>query len=632
MSNISKQLILKYLLQYLKNKSISYKKCGKIAMVKCPFCNREPFSATILPNTNIIKCLPCEKTYNLLDIVKELEFKETEKTEDELVQFVKELLKLDIVTKQDEKNIDEHLDFYVKNGFDLVPIVKGKKIPCEKDWTNKSHKDKTEWVRWINDGLNLGIKTGRKSNILILDIDQKPVPEELKKLLGDTLVQESTKGFHYFYKYDEKIPKTRIDEVKMDVESEGGQVVIFPSSIKGIQRKILELKKPIDLPPDLKKFILKKVTVPVKTNSEKIREDIETESFTLGVEAEGKRNSSLIKLGGIIRKFLNITQTENILNVINNHVFKNPLPPREVSAMSRELDKYITIDNQELIHDILKYLREVEESSKNDIELTILGKFTSGEQKKILNKSLLYLEKEHKVLKKGKYYHLIKEMDWKESLIDIGIPIDFKMPYFHNYANFNWGDMILIASRTKFGKTHLAVNIIERIAKQNKIPYYLCSEGGGRFAKIALKLGLKEGQFKWDWVTDPMKIKIPKKELGKHPVVIYDWLLPNSYAETDKIFKNLQDKINERQGILIIFMQLKEDTKYFAENLVRQFPSFACKYLYVNEEDGTYTEFKVTDVRDSKINKKFFSIPCKYDWDTKEVKTIEEIKGEKPLE
>lgn len=629
MSNISKQLILKYLLQYLKTKSIPYKKCGKITMVKCSFCHKEPFTATVLPNTNIIKCLPCEKTYNLLDIVKETQFKEIEKTEDELIQYVKKLLNLNIVTKQDEKNIDEHLDFYVKNGFDLVPIVRGKKIPCEKEWTNKSHKDKSEWVRWINDGLNLGIKTGRKSNILILDIDQKPIPETLKKLLGDTFVQESTNGFHYFYKFDEEIPKTRIDEEEIDVESEGGQVVIFPSIIKGIQRKIIELKKPIDLPPDLKKFILKKITVPVKTRSEKIREDIETESFNLGVDAEGKRNSSLIKLGGIIRKFLNITQTENMLNIINNHIFKNPLPPREISAMSRELDKYITIDNQELAHEILKYLKDVESSSKNDIELAILGKFSSGEQKKIINSTLHYLQKENKIVRRGKYYKAIQSMEWNDTILDAGEPIKFNVPYLNDVAFFQYEDLLIIGSQNKYGKTTLAMNIIKRLVDQKIKPYYIYNETGARFAKTALKLGMKDGDFNHVFVSDPDEVIFEPNS-----VIIFDWVKPTDFARTDNVFAKLVEKAKKTCSFLICFVQLKKDDSYFAPNMIGQYPAILCRYLYEKEDEGTYTKFQVDAMRDPKImnGKKTFQIPCIYDWNTKEVKTIEEVKGEEPVE
>jgi len=626
MTNISKQIILKYLLPYLKAKDIPYRKCGKVTMVKCPFCGKEPFTANILPNTNIVKCLPCEKTYNLLGIVKEVEFKDKDSTEEDLIQHVKELLNIDVTTAKDEKEIRRHLNFYEQQGFDLVPIVKGKKIPCEAGWTNKSHKDKSEWIRWLNDGLNIGIKTGSKSNILILDIDQKPVPEELKKLLENTLVQESTNGFHYFYKYDEEIPKTRIDEFKIDVESEGGQVVIYPSIIQGIQRKILELKPIISLPPELKKLIKEKITVARKTDSEQIREDIETEAFNMGIGVQGKRNSSLIKLGGIIRKHLNAKNTEAMLHIINNHIFKTPLPFREVTAMATELDKYIKMDNQELAHEILKYLKEVESSTKNDIELAVVGGFTSGEKKKIVNSTLNYLQRENKIIRKGKYYKALKSMEWKDNILDAGEPVKFNVPYLHDIAFFQYEDLVVIGSQNKYGKTILCMNIIKRLVEQGLKPYYIYNETGARFAKTALKLGMKDGDFNHVFVTDPEEVIFEHNSL-----VIFDWVKPTDFARTDNVFAKLIEKAKKTHSFLICFVQLKKDNSFFAQNMIGQFPALLCRYLYEKEDDGTYTKFQIDAMRDPKIlnGKKTFEIPCMYDWNTKEVKTIEEIKGEK---
>jgi len=633
MSDLSKEVILSHILDYLKLKNIPYKKCGIVTMLKCPYCNAEPFTANIIPNTNTIKCLPCNKTYNIIDISRDFDYDEKnfDGDIDVVLQDLKEMLKIDVVTKKDEIDTETHLDFYVKQGFDLVPIVKGKKIPAEKDWTNKSHKGKGEWIHWINNGLNLGVKTGKKSNILILDIDQKPIPELLKKLLGNTLSQESTKGFHYFYKFDEEIPKTRIDEYKLDIEAEGGQVVIYPSTIGGIQRKMGELIPIIALPPELKKFLKSKVTVARKTNSEQIREDIVTESFNLGLELEGSRNSSLVKLGGIIRKELNQKQTEHVLYTINRHIFKRPLPPKEVRAMANELEKYSIFDEQELAHKIIKYLREIDSfSSKNDIELAVTGGFTSGEAKQRINKTLSYLIKEHKIIQKGKSYKLIKSMEWQDTLINTGVPLDFKVPYFHNIAHLNKEDLIIIGSQNKYGKSTVAMNIVKRIVDQKIKPYYAYNESGGRFSKTALKLGMKDGDFHHVFISDPEEII-----LEDNSITIFDWVKPSDFSQTATLFNSLVEKVKKSKGFLICFVQLKnqKDQKngFFAQNMIGQFPALLCRYLYVDENDGTHTKFQIDAVRDPKLlnGKKTFDIPCQYNFNTREVKTIEEIEEEK---
>jgi len=627
--SIAKKVVLKYLKSYLKISKFPHKKCGQIVMLKCPFCKKEPFTANILPNTDTIKCVPCKKNYNIIDIVKETVFKDKETSEEEIIHYIKTKLNIDVVTETDEKEIIRHLDFYQKQGFDLVPIVKGKKIPAEKDWTNKYHKEKEEWLRWLDEGLNIGIKTGKKSNILILDIDQKPVPQKLKKLLGDTLTQESTKGYHYFYKFDEEIPKTRIDEFKLDIESEGGQVVIYPSSINGIQRKMGDLKEIKPLPVELKKFLKDKITVNRKTASEEIREDIKTETFNMGVKAQGKRNSSLIKLGGIIRKHLNANNTEKMLHIVNNHILANPLPYKEIRAMANELDKYIQIDNQELAHEILKYLKEVESSTKNDIELAVLGGFTSGEKKKIVNSTLNYLQRENKIIRKGQYYKALQSMEWKDTILDAGEPIKFQIPYLNDTAYFQYEDLIIIGSQNKYGKTTLCMNIIKRLVEQNIKPYYIYNETGARFAKTALKLGMKDGDFNHVFVSDP-----EEAIFEKNSIILFDWVKPTDFARTDNVFAKLIEKAKKTHSFLICFVQLKKDNTFFAQNMIGQFPALLCRYLYEKDDDGTYTKFQIDAVRDPKIlnGKKTFVVPCMYQWNTKEVKTIEEIKKEQPDE
>ena len=621
-----RQIILSHLVDYLKLKKdiIQMKKSGKIVMLNCPFCGKEPMSANIIPNTSLINCFACKKKYNLLDIAKLVEKPFPDKEEEQL-QYLKDLLKIDVTTKKDETEIGKLLDFYVESGFDLVPIVKNNKRPIEKDWTNKEHKDKDEWERWIATGLNIGVKTGIKSRKTIIDIDQKPIPEEIKKIMGNTLVQESNNGFHLVYEYDEDLPKTRIDELKIDVENEGGQVVIAPSVIDGYKRKFVNLVSPIKMPKELKDLLLSKITVPRKTISQSVIEDIEQEIYRKPLITEGEgRNDLLIRLGGILRKELNLLQTEYTINILNKMICDPPLEPKEIRGMMGSLDKYVKFDEQEMAHKILQYLKDAEEATKKDIELVITGYFAKGEVKKRIDKTLVYLLKEGFILKRGRNYHSIKKAEWKESLIETGIPIDFKMPYFHDVANFNWGDLVLIGSNNKKGKTHISMNIVKQLVEQGKKVYYISLETGSRFAKIALQLGLKEGDFYWDFVADPTKI-----ELEPNAITIIDWLLVIDKAKTDLIFKHFVEQLYKTNGFLIIFMQLKQDNNWFAPNMAEQFPALACKYIYDDDEKGEYGKFKIPTIREPKIKIKSYEIPCHYNWQTKELRRIDELKKEK---
>ena len=617
-----KNLILSKTKEYLVFQNIKTSKVGKMILFPCPFCGAE--NANSIPNSISLNCLTCGKKFTLIDMVRTIERKDY--SDDDCIEYLKELLKIEgVPTKKEENKTKELLDFYEKRRFDLVPVAKGEKYPIEKAWTSKTHKNKEEWEQWLFNSLNLGVKCGAISNITVIDIDTKQIPEELKNLLGNTLIQQTPHGWQYYYKFEEELPKTRIDEYKIDLETTGGQVVIEPSFTDNKPRNFLELKEPIKMPEELKKFLLEKVTVPRKTNSEIIKEDIQTEDFKLELFPEGTRNSSLIKLGGIFRKNLNIKQTEFVLQVLNSHNIRSG-DYREIQAMVGQLDKYIVFDEQELAHEILKHIKEVSEITKSDLELSIAGEWTKGEAKKRFNKALQHLIKEEKIIQKGKKIEAIEELNWSRTLLDVGVPIDFKMPYLNDYAYFNWTDVIVIASKTKYGKTTLAMNIIKRLIAQKLDPWYIYSETGGRFANTLLNLGIREDQFSHAELFNSKKLRFPKSM--KNPIIVYDWFRPTDFAKTDALFAEIVEKVKKVNGFLIVFMQLKDNNDYFAKNLMAQYPTLVCKYLYENENDGIYTKFHITENRDSKIQAKQIEIPCIYDWKSKEVKLVEELSEE----
>ena len=614
-----KEIILKHTYEYLIKKGVKGKKSKGSIIFTCPLCKNEPQSASVFKSHSFGHCWHCNKTITLFDLVKIYDGIDNE---EEALQHVKEMLDVKVLTQKDENLMETYLDFFEQQGFDLVPIANNNKIPVEKDWTNKHHKDKDEWKGWIASSLNIGVKTGEISDITILDIDQKPIPEEIKKLMGNTLMQESSKGYHLFYKYVPELPKTRIDDLKIDIENNGGQVVIYPSTIDGVQRKIEKLTEIQVMPKELLKFIQSKVTVPRKTDSERVVEDIKNEDFNFGAIKQGNRNDSLVRLGGIFRKELNLNQTSFVLRVLNNHMCEDPLSNKELTAMINSLDRYAEFDEKELSHKVLEYLKDIEEANRTEIAMAVAGT-NRGEDKKRIDKVLSYLSKEGLVLKKGRSYILRKKVEWQEALIDIGTPISFKMPYFSDVMHFHLGDLILIGATVATGKTHIAINIIKQLVDQGIKPYYLSLEGGSRWAKIALQLGLKEGDFWHHETSDPYDV-----EFEKNSVTIIDWLCPNSYAETDKVLKYLNDKVRDKQGVAIAFVQLRDNNEWLAKDLIKQFPAFAGRYLY-DDDTGEYGRFKIDKIRDAKVKVKRYEIPCRYDWETKIFKQVDNNDDEK---
>ena len=471
---------------------------------------------------------------------------------------------------------------------------------------------------------NIGVKTGEISGITILDIDQKPIPEDIKKIMGQTLMQESTNGFHLFYQYEEDLPKTRIDELKIDLENNGGQVVIAPSKINGIARKLTVIPI-IKMPKELKDFLKSKVTVARRTESEEIKEDITEEAFNLGILKEGQRNSSLVRLGGVLRKELNIKQTEFVLNILNRHACNRPLPRKEIYAMVRKLEYYTSFDERELAHQIVDYLKSVEEANRTEIAMAVVGT-NRGEDKKRVDKALSYLVKEEIIIKKGRSYSVRNSLDWTEELLDLGTPVNFKVPYFHDWAYLNNEDLIIIGSQNKYGKTTLAMNFVKRLVEQGIKSDYIYNETGGRFAKTALKMGMKAGDFSSAFTACPTDVI-----LRKNKVTIFDWVKPDDFARTDNVFSSLVEKVKKTHGFLICFVQLRTDDSFFAKDQIGQFPALLTRYVY-EDETGEETKFIIDAARDPKTKGKKWEIPCVYNWETKEVQRVQDLQQEEMAE
>lgn len=658
------KIILSKLIIYLQKKKVKLSR-GTVKTLKCPKCGN---TANIIPNVYEINCFVCKpkqnlnRYWNLIDVVKIIE-KDKEKWDDnKILQYLKGYLDIKVNTELDNKKIENDLVNYEKWEWDLVPIRAGGKVPFEKkDWTITPHKKLHEWEIWLKEGLNIGVKTGKLSKITVIDIDAlnkkekaeirttnitKKRLEELMKIrhdrlvkvyleigdnIGDPLIQENLGGLHLIYQYEEEIPKTYINikDIHLDIENNGGYILLTPSVVgKNDFRKFRKIKTPPKMSKEFKDLIISKTKYTPKSQEEKIKEDIASENFKIDPkqfdlknnQLDGCCNTEFIKLGGILRKKLNLDDTKYVLYTLNKHMLENPMQPRVISSMVRELDKYIDFDEKQLAQKIIDYLKDVEEAGRIEIAMAVVGT-NRGEEKKRIDKTLKYLIKEKRIIKNNKTYEIIDESEWSDEFMNTGVSIDFIMPYFYDTMYFNMGDILLIGASPAVGKTHISMNIIKQLVKQGIKPYYISLEGGSRWAKIAKALGLKDGDFWIKETSNPNKIKLKDNQ-----VTIIDWICPRSYAETDKILQDLNDKVRDTKGVLIIFVQLRaESNMWFAPDLIKQFPAFACRYIYEQEGNGEYGKFHVDKLRDAKIKIKNYKIPCRYDWSSKEFKRVDSL-------
>ena len=639
MDNNSKRQVKKYLMDYLKKVVPNFQMKGK--MFTCPKCGE--LTANIFPveSYSVFCYTPeCQKIGDIFDMVRYYEYSGCEDvSKDEIAEDVIKMFNIKI--NDDENKL---FDKYEKLVWDMVPVSKNSKASnIESEWQNKSHKDRAEWEQWIDSGINIGVKTGKMSNIVVIDLDLvgsnlkkriyegKPtekmlenakldydinldiIKDNLPFLDWETLQQKTFGGVHLIYQYDAEIPKTTLDikGIHVDIQSDGGQVVVEPSIVGGQNRQIIgdEIKP---LPEELKKYILEnssKVEVKEEVMEEVANTDLTFESLN------GNRNNTFIKLYGELRKEMPIKVAYNTLRKFNKLLDKK-LPLKELQAMSREAEKYHEVDIKDISSKIIEHFKMV----KHEVHLRDLKEVLNIERKDI-EEALCSLVEQKKIYREKKdLYRFISDVEWRTDFLKMSKPLDIIVPYFNQFARFNEGSMIVIGGKTGHGKTHIVINMMEQFVKQGICPKLITTEADSGVGEISLARGMKEGDFKFFQTSRPTDVLFQDDE-----VRIIDWLkAPNSeFYMLDSIYEELNNKLVDHRGLLIVFAQLKSDGTFYADDMVQQFASFVGKFLYPERNgvaDNLHPIIQSTKIRRPKTHRQYVEIPLEYNPDTKELK------------
>ena len=483
-----KDLVLQHTEKFLNLKyPLFKKKSHRMIVFNCPVCGKPSCSYVNKDNFGYdFDCKSCNFVGNIVDLVRKTEDEFKGAKDLEIYTYIAKEIGLNITT---DEEVELLLNLYNRFGFDMVKIVRESKAPSEDDWVNKEHKDIDEWRTWLDDGLNIGVKCGIHSGIIIFDLDTKAdevliggVKHDLKilkKILFDsaTLVQETQNGWHFFYKYDERFAGTqnlRKYGLEAEVRSTGGQVVLFPSIVfdektkaMGLNRKFLNVDNESIVSVDIK-------TIPdalveylkIKSNGKFLQSGSSlttqkefslenmgnlTELLNGGDFAsigQGNRNHTLMSMGGMLRKNLNVQETENVLGIINTYFCHPSLDKREFANIMRTLNKYSFFDKNVVAQKVLEYLKMVNDATERDIREALNYK------KVELDDVLSRLVRDGYLYKKNRMYFIVKKADWKDCFGKEGEKIDFTMPYFEDVATFRKGDMLLVGAKTGKGKCH----------------------------------------------------------------------------------------------------------------------------------------------------------------------------------
>lgn len=580
----------------------------------CPICKKES-SALIYPN-NVTKfyCVSPECNFkgDLFDLIKAT--KNSKFSDEDIADYLKHKFKIEV-----KDDVNELLKLYEKNKFTLFPLEPESKNPQKGFmWTEKLYTDSKLWKEWVDRGYGLGLRLGNVSNTIAIDIDSDETYQKMKEILGEeTLIQTTKRGRHWVFVYDEAFDSVRHVNLRskgydMEIRANNAYIAIAPTSAEGEIRK-WNNNKIQKMPKELKEFFLGLIDKDTKNVEEELQEAINNNDLTDAIKGlDGCCNDTFIKYGGILRKKCTTEQVTWALTHFNA-MLESPMDKKALSGILRQLGKYQTYDKQELADEVLKRLEVIKEGTAFQIAGSL-----KREQKDIED-VLKYLDDNNKVISlKNRKYQVIETVEWTTDKSDMSIPVDFRVPYFGDYAHFDWGNMIIIGGASGTGKTHITGNIIKQLVDQKITPYLINTEAGSKIAKITHKLGIPDDAYLMP--KKPVKHAMDV-EFADKAVTIVDWLQPKdgNFAEMETTYKHFHDQLKLHGGLLFVLTQLrKSNNKFFAEDLVQSFGAGVFKYLFgSNGQDSENTYFLSEKLRDSKSGQQYITIPTYFNKDTK---------------
>lgn len=595
-------------------------KKGKV-LFTCPnfgnhkFKKGSPTAMFTMGDSKKACCLQCGWKGDTYDAVRVIEQDKKNYDNASILKHLMDILDLDIFPELNE---------YKKLGFSLLPVARNGKECVEPKWAQITHYDKIDWIKYLNNGLNIGLRTGEVSGITVVDYDIKgEESKEQKEILNtliasDTLVQDTPSGGkHFVFKFDVEIPQqVNIGGIHIDTRNTNGYILVAPSKRTEGNYKIEDFNKEVkEMPLSIKDFILlnsKKVTNKNEEDNVVIKEgeklNISLEQVNMVKEGDG-RNNIVTSLGGLLIKQFNPQQTADVLSIINQNFFIPPLSKKELLNTMGSLTKYK--ENDDFTHEqaIYNYCKEmgsdiVARDMMDSLKLT----------RAIVDKYLSKFKKEHVLIRSGRgRYKFREQVAWsKESPAELNeYPHDIK--YFNECSYFQSGDILLLGGQTNIGKTTVALNMLKYMIDQDITPYYLYLESGSRYQRTSKILGISNKYFH-AYHVDPMSIDIVPDSF-----TIIDWLHISMKEYTDTVLKHLSDEIQRKGGILVIFTQLKErniENDWFAPNLIKSFATFAARYIQ-NADDKSEGYWHIDKLKEPKGNYTNYEIPCSYNFDTR---------------
>lgn len=328
---------------------------------------------------------------------------------------------------------------YVKLGWHLIPILPKNKIPALKDWVNNCSNNQAVIDNWFNDQYkdhNVGVVTGKNSEIFVVDIDTKPDMHGItgKESLAELIFEKDfpktvesitgSSGMHIFFKCPPTLEiSNSVSKLAhgIDIRGNGGQVLIPPSlHPNGNYYKWLNNPKDTEIAfaPMWLLNLIESKSQPDKTinQSDKIEHGSRNERLTslAGTMRKTKMSKEAILAGLLETNRLNVNPPlpeQEIHTIVNSVCRYDNSVTVESFDKEKEIEKIELSENKKDATQVKEFIEKLSKEDPLDREVAIenLAKIT-GFTKSNLNKQLTSVIKKDKKQQKSENKEATKEL------------------------------------------------------------------------------------------------------------------------------------------------------------------------------------------------------------------------------
>lgn len=380
--------------------------------------------------------------------------------------------------------------WYLDHGYSVIPVSSSKTalIKWREFQGRRASVEEVEewWRRWPT--AQVGVVTGRISNLLVIDCDTQQAVEAMTDAIGDSYITPivvTPRGRHYWFAYKDGLRNMAHFIGGADCRGEGGMVVAPPSvNTGGVQYywQITPLRcKPAELPESILRLL-----------SGGGDEDVSREPARKLAYVQGQRDNDLYHTAlSLLRGGMS---EENVLTTLQAlaRACDPPFPEEEVAKKLESAKARLATSSESHYAEVARMVREWVSSVTGVFSSTQLYQdlgITMPADKEAVRQLLHRMVQRGLIVRDSVSAGRYRRPDREVYRIDLrggaaSRPCNITMPLGeHRLAEIYPGNIILLAGETNAGKTAWALSLARANMDKFDVHYFSSEMGEEEFLK-----------------------------------------------------------------------------------------------------------------------------------------------------